>query len=92
MLKNKRSRFFVLLVKYRKDPGNFSIQYERKTINRKMDPNIEKNIVKTLEIEKGLIKNKEIPIKYYNCSYIKDLLEQKYNQKVSLPTIIDRVN
>jgi len=90
MLKIKRRRFFELLAKYRKDPDNFSIQYERKTINRKIDPDIEKNIVKELEIEKDLIKAKEVPIKWYNYSYIKDLLEQKYSQKVSLPTIIDR--
>jgi len=90
MLRIKRSRFFELLAKYRKDPDNFSIQYERKTINRKINPDIEKNIVKELKIEKDLIKAKEVPIKYYNYSYIKDLLEQKYNQKVSLPTIIDR--
>ena len=90
MLNIKRSRFFELLVKYRKDPDSFSIQYERKTINRKIDPDIEKNIVKELKIEKDLIKNKDIPIKWYNYSYIKDLLEQKYGQKVSLPTIIDR--
>ena len=90
MLKIKRRRFFKLLAKYRKDPDSFSIQYERKTINRKIDPDIEKNIVKALEIEKGLIENKDIPIKYYNYSYIKDLLEQKYSQRVSLPTIIDR--
>jgi hypothetical protein len=90
ILKIKRSKFFELLAKYRKDPDNFSIQYERKTINRKINPDIEKNIVKALEIEKDLIENKEIPIKYYNYSYIKDLLEQRYNQKVSLPNIIDR--
>ena len=90
MLKIKRRRFFKLLAKYRKDPDSFSIQYERKTINRKIDPDIEKNIVKALEIEKSLIENKEIPIRYYNYSYIKDLLKQKYNQRVSLPTIIDR--
>jgi len=90
ILKIKRRRFFELLAKYRKDPDNFSIQYERKTINRKISKDIEKNIVKALEIEKGLIDNKEIPIKYYNYSYIKDLLEQKYSQRVSLPTIIDR--
>jgi len=90
MLKIKRRRFFKLLAKYRTDPDNFSIQYERKTINRKIGPDIEKNIVKALEIEKGLIENKEIPIRYYNYSYIKDLLEQKYSQRVSLPTIIDR--
>jgi len=90
MLKIKRRRFFELLAKYRQDPANFSIQYERSTINRKINPDIERNMVKELKIEKDLIKNKDIPIKYYNYSYIKDLLEQKYGQKVSLPTIIDR--
>ena len=90
ILRIKRSRFFKLLERYRKDPDNFSIQYERKTINRKINLDIEKNIIKELKIEKDLIKNKDIPIKWYNYSYIKDLLEQKYNQKVSLPTIIDR--
>jgi len=90
MLSIKRRRFFLLLAKYRKDPDNFSIQYTRRTINRKIDPDIERNIVKELKIEKSLIKNKDVPIKYYNYSFIKDLLEQKYNQKVSLPTIIDR--
>ena len=63
MLKIKRRRFFELLAKYRKDPDSFSIQYERKTINRKIGSDIEKNIVKALEIEKGLIENKEVPIK-----------------------------
>ncbi len=90
MLKIKRSRFFELLAKYRKDQDNFSIQYERKTINRKIDPDIERNIIQELKIEKDLIKAKDIPIKWYNYSYIKDLLEQKYSQRVSLPTIIDR--
>ncbi len=32
MLSIKRSRFFELLAKYRKDPASFSIQYERKTM------------------------------------------------------------
>jgi len=75
ILKIKRRRFFELLAKYRKDPDNFSIQYVRKTINRKIDPDIERNIVKELKVERDLIKNKEVPVKYYNYSYIKDLLE-----------------
>ena len=33
MFNIKRSRSLELLVKYRKDPDNFSIQYNRKTIN-----------------------------------------------------------
>jgi len=69
MLRIKRRRFFELLAKYRKDPDNFSIQHDRRTINRKIDPEIDKNIVKELKIEKGLIKNKDIPIKLYNYSY-----------------------
>jgi len=86
----KRSRFFELLNKYKKDPDNFSIQYNRKTINRKIDKAIETNIIKELNTEKNLIKEKETPIRCYNYSYIKDILENEYNQKVSLTTIIDR--
>ena len=58
MLRIKRRRFFELLAKYRKDPDNFSIQYEKRTINRKIDPNIERNIVKELKIKKDLISSK----------------------------------
>jgi len=90
ILRIKRSRFFELLTKYRNDPDNFSIQYERNTSNYRIDREIEANIIQELQIEKDLIKAKEVPINYYNYSYIKDLLEQKYNQRVSLPTIIDR--
>ena len=86
----KRRRFFELLAKYQKDPDNFSIQYKRNSSNYWINPEIETNIIKELNIEKDLIKNKEVPIKYYNYSYIKDLLEQKYSQRVSLPTMIDR--
>jgi len=68
MLKIKRRRFFELLAKYRKDPDSFSIQYERKTINRKIDPDIEKNIVKELKIEKDLIKAKLVK-NIFNVQY-----------------------
>jgi len=86
----KRSRFFELLARYKKDPDNFSIQYNRKTINRKIDQAIETNIIKELNTEKDLIKAKDVPIRWYNYSYIKDILENDYNQKVSLSTIINR--
>jgi len=86
----KRSRFFELLNRYRKDPDNFSIQYNRKTINRKIDKAIETNIIKELNTEKDLIKAREVPIRCYNYSCIKDILENDYSQKVSLSTIINR--
>ncbi|OGS18309.1 MAG: hypothetical protein A3J83_00625 [Elusimicrobia bacterium RIFOXYA2_FULL_40_6] len=85
-----KSRFFVLLNNYRKDPANFSIQYNRKTATRAIPAEVEQNIIKELSFEKGLIENKSIPLKCYNYSYVKDQLEQKHKQKVSLPTIINR--
>jgi len=51
---------------------------------------IETNIIKELNTEKDLIKAKDVPIRCYNYSYIKDILENDYNQKVSLSTIINR--
>jgi len=85
-----KARFFELLQQYRTDPEKFSIQYVRKAKTRSIDTRIEKNIIKELTIDKKAIQHKDIPLKYYNYSYIKDRLETKYNQKVSLPTIIDR--
>ena len=85
----KERRFFALLNAYRKDPENFSIQYHRTTKPR-IAKAIEKNIIKELKVEQKIIQNPNVPLKTYNYSYIKDLLEQKYDQKVSLPTIIDR--
>lgn len=41
----------------------------RITINRKIVLGIEKNIVRELKIEKDLIENEEILIKYYNYNY-----------------------
>jgi len=84
------TRFFALVKRFKADPENFSISYSRRIPTRKIGPDIKKNIVKELNTEKDLIKAKDVPVRYYNYSYIKDLLEQKYNQKVSLPTIIDR--
>jgi len=62
MLRIKRRRFFELLEKYRKDPDGFSILYERRRINRKINPDIEKNIVTELKIGKDLIENKQLPL------------------------------
>jgi len=85
-----KSRFFMLLKQYKENPQNFTTQYQRTTPPRIISPEIERNIFRELTIEKKIILNKQIPLKSYNYSYIKDLLRRKYHQKVSLPTIIDR--
>lgn len=90
ILNISRSHFFRLLEKYRKNPNNFSIAYNRKKSTRGIDPAIEKNIYNELKIDKTLIINPATPIRTYNYSYVKDRLSKKYDQEVSLPTIIDR--
>lgn len=86
----KKARFFVLLKLYRDDPAEFSIQYSRAKTTRSIDQEVEQNIIKELKIDKEAIKDKNVPLKYYNYSYIKDRLEKEHKQKVSLPTIISR--
>lgn len=85
-----KTRFFALVKSYRENPETFSIQYIRRITTRAIPKNTEKNIIKELTIEKKLIEDTNVPLRSYNYSYIKDRLEKKYKQKVSLPTIINR--
>jgi len=84
-----KSRFFMLMNQYKENPQRFMIHYERTTPPR-ISPELEQNILKELTIEKGLIQDKETPLKSYNYSFIKDHLKKKYRQKVSLTTVIHR--
>ena len=86
----KKRRFFALLKQYKENPQHFTIQYRRTKAPRTISPMIEQNILKELSIDQKIIQNKEIPLKSYNYSFIKDRLRITYHQKVSLPTIIDR--
>src|SRR4030043_78178 len=85
----KKRRFFMLLKQYKENPTEFTIQYQRTTPPR-ISKDIEHNIVKELSIEKGIIQDKQTPLKSYNYSFIKDHLRKKYRQKVSLTTVIRR--
>lgn len=90
MLRIKRRQFFKLLKVYRQNPQTFSIRYTRIVKTRIIDPKIEKNILKELKFTKSFIDDKDIPIRFYNYTFIQKDLEQRFHQKVSLPTIIDR--
>jgi transposase len=89
ILKIGKSRFFMLLQRYKEHPQLFTVDYERNTPPR-ISKDVEHNILKELSIEKEIIQNKEIPLKTYNYSFIKDHLRKKYRQKVSLTTVIRR--
>src|SRR4030042_886278 len=86
----RKRRFFMLLKKFKENPQQFTTQYQRTTPPRIISPEIEQNILKELTLERKIIQNKEIPLKSYNYSYIRERLRGRYHQKVSLPTVIDR--
>lgn len=88
MLRIKRRQFFKLLKVYRQNPQTFSIQYTRIAKTRIIDPKIEKNILKELKSTKAFIDDKDMPIRFYNYTFIKKDLETRHNQKVALSTII----
>ncbi len=83
-------RFFQLIAAYRDNPEAFSMQYRRTAKTRSIDERIETAILKELAIDKRLIEDREVPLRRYNYSYIKDRLKKEYQQRVSVPTIIDR--
>jgi len=86
-----RTRFYELVQNYRDNPSDFSIAYQRSVPTRRLEPAIEKNILKELKTEKEqIIDNPDVPTKQYNYSYIRNLLQQDYGQVVSVPTIINR--
>jgi hypothetical protein len=85
-----KTRFFELMKEYCRDPSSFSVRYIREQKTRSIPEDVEENIFKELNTEKQLIEDKDIPIRSYNYSYIKDQLEIRHKQRVSLPTIIDR--
>lgn len=86
-----KSRFYELVAEYDDDPQGFSVRYKRTKATRTLDPAIEANIVKELTTEKEqIIENPDVPTKRYNYSYIRNLLQEKHHQSVSLPTTISR--
>jgi len=86
----KRSRFFKLLSTYKNNQDNFDIKHKGNDGNRSITDTAEESILVELKKEKQLIDNRDIPIKHYNYSAIKELVEEKYGISVSLPTIINR--
>jgi len=90
MLGVGKTQFFKLLTRYRATPATFSIQYARHTPTRRLDPQIDQNIVKELRIDQQAIQNPQIPLRAYNYSYVKARLQTTYHQSASLSTIIAR--
>ena len=90
-LRLKRSRFFLLLKEYKESPGSFTIAPPKKANSYlKISDEAEKLIIKELEKEKQLIDNKDMPVRFYNYSAVRDDLLKQHGVKISVPTIISR--
>ena len=83
-----KSRFFILLAAYRRDPAQFSVSYERSSPQR-LSSAIEAALEHELRREKGLIEDRRLPISDYNYSAVRDRLA-KEGLTISLSTVIDR--
>jgi transposase len=83
-----KTRFFALLRNYRKDPDNFTVQYDRGTRPR-LTETTESAIKQELLREKELVEDERLPITSYNYSAVRDRL-RKNDIQVSVPTIIKR--
>ncbi len=90
ILKIRRRQFFKLLKLYREGPESFSLDYTRKAPPRKIDAKAEARIMQELKKETEIIGDKRNPVRFYNYSYVKEVLEKKHKVTVSLPTIIRR--
>ena len=90
LLKIRRRQFFKLLKAYRENPDGFSLNYKRKRISHRIDPKAEQKIISELKKDARIIEDKNNPVKNYNYSYVREILEKKHKISVSLPTIIDR--
>jgi hypothetical protein len=90
MLKIRRRQFFKLLKLYRERPESFSLEYTRKTPPRRIDAKAEAKITQELKKEAEIIRDKRNPVRFYNYSYLKEILEKKHKVRVSLPTVIRR--
>ncbi len=84
-----RTRLHQLNLKYRFDPSQVAVIHKRLSPPRRLQESIKEHILKELTFEKEkIIDNPNVPTTRYNYSYIKNLIQEKYDEAVSLPTII----
>lgn len=87
----KHSRFFKLAKRYEDEGALFSIMPKiRNNQHRRVSEDVESKIIAELKKEKKLIENRNMPVRNYNYSAVRDDLLKQHRIKVSVPTIIIR--
>lgn len=84
-----RTRLYQLVTAYRNNPDAEIVAKKREKPPRQLQQTIKEHILAELKVEKEkIIDNPDVPTNRYNYTYIKGLLEEKYEDIVSLPTVI----
>lgn len=84
-----RTRLYELVIAYRDNPEAEITIKKRETPPRQLKETIKEHILSELKVEKEkIIDNPDVPTNRYNYTYIKTLIEEKYEESVSLPTVI----
>lgn len=86
----RRSQFFEWVKRYKDRRGDFSAAYTREACNHRISSELEGHITDELEMEKSLIDDPSMPVRFYNYSFIRDQIKKKHQRDVSVPTIVDR--
>jgi len=86
----RRSRFFELLQRYRRDPKSFTITYPRDNAQHRLSPAIDQIIREELEKDYELIRNPDTPVCNYNYAYIRDQVVRRTGQKISAQSVRNR--
>jgi len=85
-------QFFKLLKEYRKNPEMFSIEYPHRDAHNRTAQNIDNAIRAELEKEKVLIENRDMPVRQYNYSAVRDEVRRSAGQNISDETIRRRAH
>lgn len=85
----KPSRFFDCVKAFRANT-TFTIARSLEERKTRVSTETEERIKEELEKEQKLINDPSIPIRFYNYSAVRDVLKEKHNIEVSVPTIITR--
>ena len=90
LLKISRRQFFDVLKKYQEGGKSFILSEKRSNPTRSLPEEVNQKVLEELAEEKRLIDDKDTPVRFYNYSYVKSRLEEKYEMNISLPSIIGR--
>ena len=68
MLKIRRRQFFKLLKLYRERPETFSLEYNRKTLPRRIGAKAEAKVAQELKKSPRSSRTGRNPVQFYNCT------------------------